>query len=138
VVPSSWNSFCRYRSETWWAAAIQPLAEIAAGSAHDIDVAVTSARRALDGAWGATPGPARALVLNRIAGLIERDGEILARLEALDVGKPVGQGLGRDRPGPALGRHEGQRYRPRARLERHPGRHRGKGGHDRALTQPER
>jgi betaine-aldehyde dehydrogenase len=69
----------------------QPLAQIAAGSAHDIDVAVTSARRALDGAWGATPGPARALVLNRIAGLIERDGEILARLEALDVGKPVGQ-----------------------------------------------
>ena len=36
----------------------QPLAEVAAGNAHDIDVAVSSARRALDGAWGATPGPA--------------------------------------------------------------------------------
>jgi acyl-CoA reductase-like NAD-dependent aldehyde dehydrogenase len=69
----------------------QPLTEIAAGTAHDIDVAVQSARRALEGAWGATPGPARALVLNRIADLIERDAEILARLEALDIGKPVGQ-----------------------------------------------
>ena len=69
----------------------QPLTEIAAGTAHDIDVAVQSGRRALEGAWGATPGPARALVLNRIADLIERDVEILARLEALDIGKPVGQ-----------------------------------------------
>jgi acyl-CoA reductase-like NAD-dependent aldehyde dehydrogenase len=69
----------------------QPLAEIAAGSAHDIDIAVTSARRALEGAWGATPGPARVIILNRIADLIERDAEILARLEALDIGKPIGQ-----------------------------------------------
>ncbi len=69
----------------------QPLADIAAGSARDIAAAVASARRALEGAWGATPGPGRAAVLNRIADLIERDAETLARLEALDIGKPVGQ-----------------------------------------------
>jgi acyl-CoA reductase-like NAD-dependent aldehyde dehydrogenase len=79
----------------------QPLAEIAAGSAHDIDVAVSSARRALDGAWGATPGPARAIVLNRIADLIDRDAEILARLESHDIGKPVGQPAMLDLPNAA-------------------------------------
>nr|WP_269457437.1 aldehyde dehydrogenase family protein [Nakamurella panacisegetis] len=43
------------------------------------------------GSGGATPGPARALVLNRIADLIERDGALLAQLEALDIGKPLAQ-----------------------------------------------
>jgi betaine-aldehyde dehydrogenase len=68
-----------------------PLAEVAAGGAAQIDRAVTSARRALEGEWGATTGVARAALLHRIADLIERDAEILARLEALDIGKPVAQ-----------------------------------------------
>jgi acyl-CoA reductase-like NAD-dependent aldehyde dehydrogenase len=69
----------------------QPLAEVTAGSAADVDTAVRSARAALENVWGATPGSARALVLNRIADLIERDANTFARLEALDIGKPVGQ-----------------------------------------------
>jgi betaine-aldehyde dehydrogenase len=68
-----------------------PLAEVAAGGPAQIDRAVTSARRALEGEWGATTGVARAALLHRIADLIERDAEILARLEALDIGKPVVQ-----------------------------------------------
>jgi acyl-CoA reductase-like NAD-dependent aldehyde dehydrogenase len=69
----------------------EKLADIAAGSAADIDTAVRAARAQLDGEWGAFPGAARGQILNRIADLIERDAEKLAILEALDIGKPVGQ-----------------------------------------------
>jgi len=67
------------------------LAEVRAASPADVDSAVQAARAQLDGEWGATPGPARGRILNRIADLVERDAEHLARLEALDVGKPIGQ-----------------------------------------------
>lgn len=50
-----------------------------------------AARAQLEGEWGALPGAARGQILHRIAYLIERDAEKLATLEALDVGKPVGQ-----------------------------------------------
>ena len=67
------------------------LVKISSGSADDIDRAVRSARTALEGEWGATPGVARGALLNKLADLVERDATELARLEALDVGKPVGQ-----------------------------------------------
>jgi acyl-CoA reductase-like NAD-dependent aldehyde dehydrogenase len=67
------------------------LADVARGSAADIDAAVSAARGALCGEWGATSGRARARVLHRVADLIERDGESLALLEALDIGKPLAQ-----------------------------------------------
>ena len=46
----------------------------------------------------------------------------------------VGQRMGSDRPRPAVGRHEDQRHRSRARLERNCGQHRREGHHDRTLT----
>lgn len=67
----------------------QPLAEVSSGSAADIDEAVRAARAALNGEWGATPGVVRGKLLNRIADLIERDAAELARLESLDIGKPL-------------------------------------------------
>ena len=67
------------------------LVRVASGSADDIDRAVNAARAALEGAWGATSGVARGALLYRLADLVERDAAELARLEALDVGKPVGQ-----------------------------------------------
>ncbi|OBB99588.1 phenylacetaldehyde dehydrogenase StyD [Gordonia sp. 852002-50395_SCH5434458] len=67
------------------------LARVASASATDVDDAVGAARAQLDGEWGATPGVVCGQILSRVAELIERDAEILARLEALDVGKPVGQ-----------------------------------------------
>lgn len=67
------------------------LAEIAAATADDVDAAVRSARAQLQGEWGALSGGARGQILNRVADLIERDAETLATLEALDIGKPVGQ-----------------------------------------------
>ncbi|WP_433710203.1 phenylacetaldehyde dehydrogenase StyD [Nocardia sp. CA-084685] len=64
---------------------------LAAAGAADVDQAVAAARAQLDGEWGALPGAARGRILNKVADLIERDTDILARLEALDVGKPIGQ-----------------------------------------------
>jgi len=69
----------------------EKLVDIAAASAGDVDAAVNAARAQLDGEWGALPGAARGQILNRIADLIERDAEKLATLEALDIGKPIGQ-----------------------------------------------
>ena len=69
----------------------KPLADVAAGTAGDVDAAVRAARAQLRGEWGATPGTLRGKLLNRIADLIDRDAALLARLEALDVGTPVSQ-----------------------------------------------
>ncbi|MGQ4618858.1 phenylacetaldehyde dehydrogenase StyD [Nocardia sp. R7R-8] len=67
------------------------LVTVAAATAEDVDQAVAAARTQLEGEWGALPGVTRGRILNRIADLIERDADILARLEALDIGKPIGQ-----------------------------------------------
>jgi betaine-aldehyde dehydrogenase len=69
----------------------EPLAEIAAGDASDIDAAVIAARGQLEGHWASLPGVERGRILNRVADLIERDADVLARLESLDIGKPNGQ-----------------------------------------------
>lgn len=70
----------------------QPLAEVAAGGAHEIDLAVRSARKAFDeGPWPRLPAAERAKVLHRIAELIDRDADAIARVECLDTGIPIGQ-----------------------------------------------
>ena len=69
----------------------RPLTDIASATAADVDAAVTAARGQLSGEWAAMPGVERGKILNRVADLIERDADLLARLEALDVGKPIGQ-----------------------------------------------
>ena len=56
--------------------------------ASDVDAAIAAATRAAP-AWGATPADERARLLNRLADLVERDLEDLARLESRDSGKPV-------------------------------------------------
>lgn len=68
------------------------LAEVAAASQPDVDRAVAAARAQLDGgAWSRLSGAQRGRLLLRVAELIERDAERLAELEALDVGKPIGE-----------------------------------------------
>lgn len=57
----------------------------------EIDQAVEAARRAYETSWRKTTPPERARVLHRIAGLIQRDHEELARLESTDTGKPLKQ-----------------------------------------------
>ncbi|MBP6898722.1 MAG: aldehyde dehydrogenase family protein [Burkholderiaceae bacterium] len=68
------------------------LAEIARGGAADIDAAVAAAQAALDGAWGALTAAERGRLLLKMSALVLEQADELARLEALDVGKPVKQG----------------------------------------------
>jgi acyl-CoA reductase-like NAD-dependent aldehyde dehydrogenase len=63
-------------------------AHAAAGGHDDIDLAVRAARRALDGAWAKVPPAQRARMLNRLADLIEANGERIALTESLDNGMP--------------------------------------------------
>jgi betaine-aldehyde dehydrogenase len=60
----------------------------AASTAEDVDRAVAAARRAAGG-WAATPPAQRARTLNRLADLCEEHFGELARLEAIDAGKPL-------------------------------------------------
>ena len=61
------------------------------GGAADIDAAVRAARAAYEGAWGATTATDRGRLLMKMAGLISARAEELARVEARDTGKPMGQ-----------------------------------------------
>ena len=67
------------------------LARVCAAGPEEIDLAVAAARTALSGEWAATPGAARGALLNKLAALIERDADLLARIESLDIGKPAAQ-----------------------------------------------
>ena len=67
------------------------LARIARGGAADIDRAVGAARAALDGAWGRLAAAERGRLLAAMGRLVLEQAEELARLEALDVGKPLRQ-----------------------------------------------
>jgi aldehyde dehydrogenase (NAD+) len=69
----------------------QVVGAIPRGTAADIDAAVQAGAAALDGAWGALDAAARGRLLSRLAELIRRDTERLARLESEDVGKPLSQ-----------------------------------------------
>ncbi|MFT3864246.1 MAG: aldehyde dehydrogenase family protein [Solirubrobacterales bacterium] len=65
------------------------LARVAAGEAADVDAAVKAARAQLDGEWSRLTPAERGRLINRLADLVEGEGERLARIEAVDVGKPV-------------------------------------------------
>jgi aldehyde dehydrogenase (NAD+) len=68
-----------------------PLAEIARGTKSDIDVAVKAARAALSGEWGRCTATERGRVLHKIAAKVLDNIDLLADLEARDVGKPLPQ-----------------------------------------------
>ena len=57
------------------------------GTEADVDRAVAAARRAFrDGRWTRKPLTERVIVMNRLADLLDRDAEALARLETLQTG----------------------------------------------------
>ncbi|HLU61073.1 MAG TPA: aldehyde dehydrogenase [Gammaproteobacteria bacterium] len=66
----------------------QKYAELAAGSAADLERAVAAAAAARD-AWKNTPADRRSRILWRIGELIERDLDLLSAAESQDNGKPV-------------------------------------------------
>ena len=63
-------------------------ARVASSDARDVDQAVAAAVRAFP-AWSRTPASDRSRALRRLARLIERDLEKLARAESIDSGKPL-------------------------------------------------
>lgn len=64
---------------------------IARGATEDIDSAVAAARKALAGAWGRATATDRGRCLARIGALVTERLDMLAELEARDVGKPLTQ-----------------------------------------------
>ena len=68
------------------------LAHIARSNAADVDAAVHAAQAALDGPWGQLSATERGRVLMRMSVAVLEQTDELARLEALDVGKPLKQG----------------------------------------------
>src|SRR5580698_590096 len=75
----------------------QPWAVLPEGTVEDIDHAVAAARAALDGEWGAMTGFDRARLMRRLAELIERNAEELARAEVSDSGKLYREMVGQTR-----------------------------------------
>ena len=67
------------------------MAELSRGGVAEVDAAVHAAQAARDGDWGATPAVERGRLLTRLGTLVAARAEALARLEALDVGKPLTQ-----------------------------------------------
>jgi len=68
-----------------------PICRIARGQTADIDAAVAAAHAAREGGWGRITALERGRILTRIGALVLERAEYLARLEAMDVGKPLGQ-----------------------------------------------
>ena len=64
---------------------------IAAAQAADVDEAVNAARKALDGQWGTLTAVDRGRLLSGIGHRVAEQVDLLAGLEALDVGKPLKQ-----------------------------------------------
>src|SRR5437879_5934800 len=66
----------------------KPYSQVADSDAKDVDLAVAAAEAAFSD-WSKTPDQRRSQILLRIADLIDRDLEKLARAESIDTGKPL-------------------------------------------------
>jgi aldehyde dehydrogenase (NAD+) len=69
----------------------QQIGVIGRGGAAEIDAAVHAGHAALAGEWGKLDAVSRGRLLNKLAELIRRDADRLAKLESEDVGKPLTQ-----------------------------------------------
>lgn len=71
------------------------VSQAALGSEVEAEAAIRAARAAFDdGRWSRLSGKDRAVVLNRVADLIEANTDRLALLESLESGKPITQARG--------------------------------------------
>lgn len=76
--------------ETLNPATQEPLAEVAAGGAAEVDAAVAAAKAAFP-AWAHRPATERAHLLRKLGDLIAREVPSLARTETQDTGQPIAQ-----------------------------------------------
>jgi len=69
----------------------QFLCNVSCGDESDVNEAVDAAELAFapNSDWRSLDGPGRGKLLNRLADLLDRDGDQVAAIEAADVGKPV-------------------------------------------------
>ena len=67
------------------------IGSIARGTAEDIDAAVAAAEAARSGPWGRMSAAERGRILMRLGRMVEERVDDLARIEAIDVGKPLKQ-----------------------------------------------
>jgi acyl-CoA reductase-like NAD-dependent aldehyde dehydrogenase len=75
------------------------IAQVPDGGAADIDLAVRAAREAFRrSGWAEMPANDRAVLLHRLADLIDKHAGIIAQIESLDVGKPIPAAAGFDIP----------------------------------------
>ncbi len=72
----------------------EPIASFARSGADDIDQAARAANRAMTGGWARFSPAERGRLLFALADQVEVSREHLARLETLDVGKPLKDSLG--------------------------------------------
>ena len=84
VKPSSGNYF-----DTINPADHEKIAEIADGSAQDVDQAVKAARKAYDEVWSVMPAKERGKYIYRIARMIQEKAREFSVIESLDGGKPI-------------------------------------------------
>ena len=90
VAPSSKDTF-----ETLDPGSGAVLAEVFSATDADVDAAVKSARTAFKRSGWAEMSPSeRGVYLHRLADLVEDHKPVLAEIESLDVGKPLGQAMG--------------------------------------------
>jgi len=75
----------------------KPFAEVARGTAEDIELALDAAHKAAP-SWGKTSSAERAAILNRIADKIDANVEMLAVAETWDNGKSIREPLNADIP----------------------------------------
>jgi acyl-CoA reductase-like NAD-dependent aldehyde dehydrogenase len=71
----------------------EPIAELEQAGVEEADAAVARAKAAFP-AWRAVTPSDRARLLRRLAGLVEENGEELARIETRNVGKPISDSRG--------------------------------------------
>jgi len=67
------------------------IGQIARGRAADVEAAVAAARKEYDSVWSRVPAADRGRLLMKLGRLVEAKVDVLARLEAVDVGKPLAQ-----------------------------------------------
>ncbi|HWK41183.1 MAG TPA: aldehyde dehydrogenase family protein [Croceibacterium sp.] len=67
----------------------EKLADVASAGEADVNAAVAAARGAFEGAWSKVKPDERARLINKLADLVEADGDTLALTETLDVGRPI-------------------------------------------------
>jgi aldehyde dehydrogenase len=75
----------------------RPITEVAQSTPEDVELALDAAHAAKD-AWGEASATERAVVLNGIADVIEKNTEMLAVAESWENGKPVRETLNADIP----------------------------------------